>query len=91
MELLLNFVDTIKNGESFSIPTYSLMKFTISFQILIKTIEAPDFLIVEGINVFQKSSKYQRLYVRTILMFLIYVDADVDNIETWYFERFQNC
>lgn len=87
MELLLNFVDTIKNGESFSIPTYSHEIYDIvpdSYQ----TIEAPDFLIVEGINVFQNPQN-QRLYVSDYFDVSIYVDADVDNIETWYMERFK--
>lgn len=87
MELLLNFLDTIKNGEAFSIPVYSHEIYDIvpdRFQ----TIESPDFLIVEGINVFQNPQN-QRLYVSDYFDVSIYVDADIENIETWYLERFQ--
>lgn len=87
MELLLDFLDTIKNGEDYSIPTYSHEIYDIvpdQFQ----TIQAPDFLIVEGINVFQNPQN-QRLYVSDYFDLSIYVDADVTDIETWYLERFQ--
>ena len=87
MELLLNFLDTIKNGEDFSIPIYSHEIYDIVPQ-QYQTIQSPDFLIVEGINVFQNPQN-QRLYVSDYFDLSIYVDADVENIESWYLERFQ--
>lgn len=87
MELLLDFLDSIKNGEECRIPIYSHEIYDIvpnHFQ----TIQAPDFLIVEGINVFQHPQN-QRLYVSDYFDVSIYVDADSENIETWYLERFQ--
>lgn len=87
MELLLDFLDTIKNGQSCEIPVYSHEIYDIVPDKTQK-IESPDFLIVEGINVFQNPQN-QRLYVSDYFDLAIYVDADVENIENWYLERFQ--
>lgn len=87
MELLLNFLDSIKNGEEFEIPVYSHEVYNIISDEKV-TIQPVDFLIVEGINVFQNPQN-QTLYVSDYFDLSIYVDADVANIETWYLERFQ--
>lgn len=87
MELLLNFLDSIKNGEEFEIPVYSHEIYDIISDEKV-TIQPVDFLIVEGINVFQNPQN-QTLYVSDYFDLSIYVDADVVNIETWYLERFQ--
>ena len=84
MPLLLNFLDTVKNGGDVNIPVYS-------YDIvpgLTQKISQPNFLIVEGINVFQNPIN-QRLYMSDYFDFSIYIDADVKNIKTWYLERFQ--
>ncbi|MGT2754916.1 type I pantothenate kinase [Streptococcus ovis] len=87
MELLLDFLDSIKNGEEYQIPVYSHEVYDIVPNQK-QVIQPADFLIVEGINVFQNPQN-QRLYVSDYFDLAIYVDADVDNIETWYLERFQ--
>ena len=87
MELLLDFLDSIKNGEEFEIPVYSHEVYDIVPDKKV-TIQPADFLIVEGINVFQNPQN-QTLYVSDYFDLSIYVDADVANIETWYSERFQ--
>jgi type I pantothenate kinase len=87
MELLLNFLDSIKNSEEFEIPVYSHEIYDIISDKKV-IIQPTDFLIVEGINVFQNPQN-QRLYVSDYFDLSIYVDADVANIETWYLERFQ--
>ena len=87
MELLLDFLDSIKNGEEFEIPVYSHEVYDIVPDTKV-TIQPADFLIVEGINVFQNPQN-QTLYVSDYFDLSIYVDADVANIETWYLERFQ--
>ncbi|TCD46416.1 type I pantothenate kinase [Streptococcus sp. X16XC17] len=87
MELLLDFLDTIKNGDQFEIPVYSHEVYDI-LENEKQIIQAPDFLIIEGINVFQNPQN-QRLYVSDYFDLAIYVDADVENIESWYLERFQ--
>ncbi|KXT78697.1 type I pantothenate kinase [Streptococcus sp. DD13] len=87
MEELLGFLDRIRNGQTCQIPSYSHEIYDI-IPNSIQTIEAPDFLIVEGINVFQNPQN-QRLYVSDYFDLSIYVDADVEDIENWYLERFQ--
>ncbi|MGT2749921.1 type I pantothenate kinase [Streptococcus orisasini] len=86
MELLLNFLDSMKNGQNAEIPVYSHEIYDIvpdKSQI----IKAPDFLIVEGINVFQNPLN-NRLYMSDYFDFSIYIDADSSHIENWYLERF---
>lgn len=87
MPLLLNFLDVIKNGGDVEIPVYSHEIYDI-VPGLTQEIKQPNFLIVEGINVFQNPLN-QRLYMTDYFDFSLYIDAGVDNIETWYLERFQ--
>ncbi|HFR3770791.1 TPA: type I pantothenate kinase [Streptococcus suis] len=87
MEKLIGFLDNIKNGINCEIPVYSHETYDIVPDKSQK-IQVPDFLIVEGINVFQNPQN-QRLYVSDYFDVSIYVDAEVENIETWYLERFQ--
>ena len=86
MELLLNFLDTVKNGMKAQIPVYSHKIYDI-IPNQKQTIDCPDFLIVEGINVFQ-NQKNKRIYMTGYFDFSIYIDAENDNIEKWYLERF---
>jgi type I pantothenate kinase len=88
MELLLNFLDTVKNGMVAEIPVYSHEIYDI-IPDQKQTIDTPDFLIVEGINVFQ-TQKNKRLYMTGYFDFSIYIDAENDNIEKWYLERFES-
>ena len=87
MPLLLNFLDTIKNSGDVNIPVYSHEIYDI-VPGLTQEISQPNFLIIEGINVFQNPIN-QRLYMSDYFDFSIYIDADVKNIKTWYLERFQ--
>ena len=50
-------------------------------------VKAADFVIVEGINVFQNPQN-ERLYITDFFDFSIYVDAAVEDIESWYLDRF---
>lgn len=86
MELLLNFWDTIKSGQSATIPLYSHDIYDIVPD-QEQTVDSPDFLIVEGINVFQNQQN-NRLYMSDYFDFSIYIDADSAHIEHWYIERF---
>ncbi|MGT2887298.1 type I pantothenate kinase [Streptococcus didelphis] len=88
MELLIDFLDAMKNGISTSIPVYSHKIYDIVPNRMQK-IESPDFLIVEGINVFQNQQN-NRLYMSDYYDFSIYIDADRKHIESWYIERFQS-
>lgn len=86
MELLLNFLDTIKSGQSATIPLYSHDIYDIVPD-QEQTVDSPDFLIIEGINVFQNQQN-NRLYMNDYFDFSIYIDADSAHIEHWYIERF---
>ncbi|MCW1032238.1 type I pantothenate kinase [Streptococcus anginosus] len=87
MELLLDFLDNIKNGQNYQIPVYSPEIYDIVPDKK-QSVTAADFVIVEGINVFQNPQN-ERLYMTDFFDFSIYVDAEVENIETWYLDRFK--
>lgn len=87
MERLLNFLDTVKNNGRATMPVYSHDIYDIVPD-QVQAIEAPDFLIVEGINVFQNQQN-NRLYMSDYFDFSIYIDADSQIIENWYLERFE--
>ena len=86
MEALLNFLDHIKNGQDVDIPVYSHEVYDIVPEEK-QSVKAADFVIVEGINVFQNPQN-ERLYITDFFDFSIYVDAAVDDIESWYLDRF---
>lgn len=86
MPRLLHFLETIKNGGDATIPIYSHEIYDIIPEQTL-TLKAPDFLIVEGINVFQNPQN-ERLYMTDYFDFSIYIDANVEHIEQWYLERF---
>ena len=64
------------------------MNSTTSYLRKSKSVKAADFVIVEGINVFQNPQN-DSLYMTDFFDFSIYVDAAVDDIESWYIDRFQ--
>ncbi len=86
MELLLDFLDSIKNGQTAFAPVYSHDIYDI-IPNQKQSFNNPDFLIVEGINVFQNQQN-NHLYMSDYFDFSIYIDADSSHIETWYIERF---
>lgn len=85
MEKLLDFLDKIKNAQEVDIPLYSHEIYDVLEDS--QTIPPSDFIIVEGINVFQNPLN-QNLYMTDFFDFSIYVDAEVENIEKWYLDRF---
>ena len=87
MELLLDFLNQIKNNKRVEIPVYSHEIYDIVPDEK-QTILPADFVIVEGINVFQYPQN-DSLYMTDFFDFSIYVDAAVDDIESWYIDRFQ--
>lgn len=88
MERLLDFLDNLKNGRSAEIPVYSHEIYDI-IPNHTQTINSPDFLILEGINVFQNPRNNQ-LYISDYFDFSIYIYAEHQNIEKWYIERFES-
>lgn len=88
MERLLTFLDDVKSGQPYiEVPRYSHQIYDIVPQGY-DVIDQPDILIVEGINVLQLPSN-QQLYVSDYFDFSIYVDADPQQVENWYIERFE--
>ena len=86
METLLDFLDQLKNGQDVDIPVYSHEIYDIVPRQK-QRVQAADFVIVEGINVFQ-TPQNSRLYITDFFDFSIYVDAAVEDIESWYLDRF---
>ncbi len=87
MEHLVNFLNEVKNGkEKVIAPVYSHSFYDI-VEGEFETIDQPDILIVEGINVLQLPQN-QQIYVSDFFDFSVYVDADPKLIEKWYLERF---
>lgn len=91
LKKLLHFLSDVKAGKNaLSTPCYSHEYYDILPNRLL-TINQPDILILEGLNVLQKKpslSRRHKLFVSDFLDFTIYVDAQTEIIESWYLERF---
>lgn len=89
---LLAFLASVKSGrDTFEVPVYSHLYYDV-IQGEIRTIERPDILIVEGINVLQVSpgkKMKRRVFVSDFFDFSIYVDASEKDLREWYLERFK--
>ena len=90
--LLLNFLADVKAGRpNVEAPVYSHFFYDILPNQTI-TVDRPDILIVEGLNVLQparlpKDGKAIP-FVSDFFDFSIYIDAEPEVIETWFVERF---
>ena len=85
---LLRFVSKVKSGaREVRAPFYSHLAYDIVPDAEI-VVNAPDVLIVEGLNVLQPATAGHRLAVSDLFDFTIYVDARTNDIATWYEERF---
>ena len=88
---LLAFLASIKSGrDSLEVPVYSHLYYDV-IEGEIQTIDQPDILIVEGINVLQVSAgrrTRRKVFVSDFFDFSIYVDASDKDIRKWYIERF---
>lgn len=82
---LLRFVTDVKSGKSNVIaPVYSHTLYDrVPDQVI--TVNCPDILIVEGLNVLQTGPT---LVISDLFDFSVYVDAKTEDIERWYIERF---
>jgi type I pantothenate kinase len=89
---LLSFLAAVKSGKDLlEVPRYSHLYYDV-IPDSIQTIERPDILIVEGINVLQVSlnkKTRRRVFVSDFFDFSIYVDASEKNLREWYLERFK--
>ncbi len=88
---LLQFLIDIKSGaEVVDAPVYSHLTYDIIPEEVVR-LERPDIVILEGLNVLQRSDgpgSDARVYVSDFFDFSIYVDADEAQLEHWYTERF---
>jgi type I pantothenate kinase len=83
---LLDFVARAAAGEAhLEIPVYSHIRYDI-VDGETRAINQPDILIIEGINVLQGGDT--GAFVSDYFDFSIFVDANVEDIEDWYVERF---
>jgi type I pantothenate kinase len=84
---LLEFLRLIKSGATaVEAPIYSHVVYDI-VDGQMATIEQPDILIVEGLNVLQVGTVANE-FVSDYFDFSIYIDADEVDIEQWYVDRF---
>jgi len=84
---LLEFLREVKSGAAeVSAPTYSHVVYDIIAGEQ-ATVNQPDILILEGLNVLQVGSESNE-FVSDYFDFSIYIDADEDDIEQWYVDRF---
>ena len=86
---LLNFVSGIKSGKKhIEAPVYSHLVYDIVPDQKI-TIDEPDVVIIEGLNVLQPPSLGQEVALSDFFDFKIYVDAKTEDITEWFLNRFQ--
>jgi type I pantothenate kinase len=88
---LLKFVIDIKSGrDEVEAPVYSHLSYDVTEEKV--TIQRPDIVIVEGLNVLQpppvRDDGRTGLAVSDFFDFTIYVDAATNDIRQWYTERF---
>ena len=85
---LLSFLRDLKSGApEVRSPIYSHVVYDI-VDGEYNEVRQPDILILEGLNVLQVSEESNE-FVSDYFDFSIYIDADEQNSETWYIERFQ--
>jgi type I pantothenate kinase len=85
---LLQFIADIKSGKTgVTAPVYDHLIYDI-IPDEFATVNAPDVLIVEGLNVLQPPSAGQEVALSDYFDFSIYIDADPATIKEWYLSRF---
>jgi type I pantothenate kinase len=85
---MLMFLSGLRQGNSeLLVPVYSHESYDIvpgEFQI----IRQPQVLILEGLNVLQGSPRDNTAVAADYFDFSVYLDADQNEVEQWYVERF---
>ena len=85
---LVRFISDLKSGLSpLSVPVYSHLQYDILPDTGL-TIERPDIVILEGLNVLQSGTAHS-VFVSDFVDFSIYVDAKEEDLEWWFMNRFQ--
>lgn len=84
---LLDFLTAVKRGdERIDAPVYSHLAYD-RVPDATTVIDRPDVLILEGLNVLQPPPRPHDVAVSELFDFGVYVDADADDLERWYIER----
>ena len=88
----VNFLAAVKSGQpKVSAPTYSHLVYDVLPDETI-TVEGPDILIVEGLNILQPGELPRTgkpiVFASDFIDFSVYIDADEEVLEAWYIERF---
>jgi type I pantothenate kinase len=89
---LVAFLAAVKSGTpALEVPIYSHLVYdVVPGEHLI--VDQPDILIVEGLNILQPGAPGKAgapiLYASDFIDFSIYIDADAEDLEAWYLERF---
>jgi type I pantothenate kinase len=88
----IEFLADIKSGKPrVGVPVYSHLSYDLvpGEQTLV---ESPDILIVEGLNILQPGelpkSGRPVVFASDFIDFSVYIDADEDDLRTWFMERF---
>lgn len=85
---LLSFVHDLKSGvPRVHCPVYSHQSYDILPGEKL-TIDEPDVVIVEGLNVLQTGTGRERIFVSDYFDFSVYVHAHRDDLREWYVSRF---
>jgi type I pantothenate kinase len=86
---LLRFLSKVKAGErNVQAPVYSHLTYDVVPGRYV-TVDRPDILIVEGLNVLQPSPSGREIpFVSDFFDFSIYLHAEEDDLATWYVDRF---
>ncbi|OYX04252.1 MAG: type I pantothenate kinase [Rhizobiales bacterium 32-66-8] len=88
----VQFLADIKSGKGgVKVPVYSHLVYDVVADGEV-TIDRPDILIVEGLNILQPGELPKTgkpiLFASDFIDFSIYIDADNDDLEDWFMERF---
>ena len=90
---LIGFLSDVKSGKpDVRVPVYSHLVYDVvpGEEIVV---DRPDILIVEGLNILQPGELPKDgkpiLFASDFLDLSIFIDADVDDLRTWYMERFR--
>lgn len=88
----VQFLADIKSGKgNVQAPVYSHLVYDVVDGSEV-TIDRPDILIVEGLNILQPGELPRDgkpiVFASDFIDFSVYIDADNDDLETWFMERF---
>lgn len=88
----VNFLADIKSGKAnVKVPVYSHLVYDVVPGTEV-VVDRPDILIVEGLNILQPGELPKTgkpiLFASDFLDFSVYIDADNDDLEEWFMQRF---